>query len=113
VQATLSDVDRLFAREQWVVGERSGLPGGPARLASELRARYVADYIRHWQEFLRAGAVVTGGDIPEIAQRLERLSGNQPPLMQMLALASRHTERRYDRGRPRLPAAAPGAPAGP
>jgi type VI secretion system protein ImpL len=92
VQATLADVDRLFARESWVVGERSVSPADRARLADELRSRYVADYIRHWQEYLRAGTVASGGGIPEIAQRLERHSGNQPPLMQMFSLASRHTD---------------------
>jgi type VI secretion system protein ImpL len=90
-QATLDDVDRLFAREQWVVGERAVSPVERARLAAELRGRYESDYARHWMEYLRAGTVVTGGGIPEIARRLERLSGNQPPLMQMFALAAQHT----------------------
>lgn len=90
-QATLDDVDRLFAREQWVVGERAVSPAERARLAQELRARYVGDYIRHWQAYLRSAAVVTGGDVGAIVARLERLSGNQPPVLQLLALASRHT----------------------
>jgi type VI secretion system protein ImpL len=90
-ESTLADVDRLFAREQWVVGERAVSAADRTRLASDLRERFVADYIRHWQEFLRAGAVVTGGGVPEIVRRLERLSGNQPPVLQMLALAARHT----------------------
>jgi type VI secretion system protein ImpL len=91
VNASLQDVDRLFARERWVIGERAVTPEDRAKLAQQLRARYVADYVRHWREFLRSASVASGGGFPEIAQRLERLSSNQPPLMQMFALVSQHT----------------------
>jgi type VI secretion system protein ImpL len=91
VQASLKDVNRLFARERWVAGEHEVSPEDRARLAQELRTRYVADYIRQWQAYLRAGAVAGGGAPGAAALRLGRLSGNDSPLLQMIALASRHT----------------------
>ncbi|MDR0786637.1 MAG: hypothetical protein LBG44_02105 [Gemmatimonadota bacterium] len=91
VQANLADVNRLFDREDWVVGERAVSPEDRVRLARELRTRYVSDYVAQWREYLRAGNLVRGSDIPSIGQALTRLSGNESPLLEMLALASRNT----------------------
>ena len=92
VEATLADMDRLLAREDWVLGERASItPGERARLASDLRTRYIDDYVGAWREYLTAGSVsaFTGPD--DAARKLTVLSSNQSPLLQMLSLAARHT----------------------
>src|SRR5690606_15462845 len=76
----------------WVLGERAGTaPAARARLAAELRSRYVAGYGDAWRQFLAAGSVAGFSGPADAARKLEVLSSNQSPLMQMLALAARHT----------------------
>lgn len=91
VQGDLRNVDRLFAREKWVVGERALTAEDRVRLAQQLRERYVADYLRHWVEYMRAGSVVGYNGVGDAAMKLGQLAGNQSPLLQMLALASTNT----------------------
>jgi type VI secretion system protein ImpL len=91
IQTNLDNVDRLFAREDWVVGDRALSAEERVRLAQELRARYTADYVRHWREYLAAGSVSRIGGLGEAPAVLARLSANESPLLQMLALASRNT----------------------
>jgi len=92
VQAALDDVDRLLTREDWVAGERSVVPAQDRlRLAQELRNRYVADYVGAWREYLRSSSVAPFGGPADAAGKLTQLSGNESPLLQLLALASRHT----------------------
>lgn len=91
VQADLKNVDRLFAREKWVVGERALSAEDRVRLAQQLRERYLADYVRHWQAYMRAAAVVGYNGVGDAALKLGQLAGNQSPLLQLLALASTNT----------------------
>ncbi len=91
VHQALEDIDRLFAAEEWVVGEQAISAEDRARLTAELRTRYVAEYIEQWQGFLEGSTVVGFGSIPEAARRMEVLSGNQSPVLQVLALTARNT----------------------
>jgi type VI secretion system protein ImpL len=91
VHAALGDVDRLFAAEEWVVGEQAISAEDRARLTEELRARYVAEYTGHWQSFLRAAVVPGFGSVGDAARRLDVLSGNQSPVLQVLAVTARNT----------------------
>ncbi len=91
VQAVLADVDRLFARESWVLGDRTVAPADRERLGRELAARYEEDYVATWSAFLDEARVLPFSAVPEAATRLGRLSGNQSPLLQLLATASLHT----------------------
>ncbi len=91
VQRRLRDVNKLFAREEWVVGPAMVPPQDRLRIAQQLRQEYVADYIRHWQAFLDGGAVAGFGGPEEASRTLLRLADPQSPLLQMLAIASVNT----------------------
>jgi type VI secretion system protein ImpL len=91
VHERLTDVDALFAGERWVVGEQALGAIDRQGLAADLRTKYVADYVRHWTEFLRQGAVARFGGAPDAARQLDRLSNPESPLLQMLSAASHHT----------------------
>ena len=87
VQEILSDLDALLDREDWVLGERGGsTPQNRAQMAAELRTLYVTGYTDAWREFLAAGTVVGFSGPADAARKLEALSSNQSPLLQMLAL---------------------------
>ncbi|HET7275696.1 MAG TPA: ImcF-related family protein [Longimicrobiaceae bacterium] len=92
VHARLANLDSLFAREDWVIGGQPITPEDRAQLATELRAKYVADYSNQWQQFLSSASVVRPAGASDAARKLERLSGNQSPLLEMFAVASRNTD---------------------
>lgn len=92
VEAILGDLDALLEREDWVLGDRAGIdPADRARLPLELRSRYVAAYTAAWRAFLEAGSVVGFSSTADAARKLDVLSGNDSPLLQMLALTAQHT----------------------
>ncbi|HEU4628703.1 MAG TPA: ImcF-related family protein [Gemmatimonadaceae bacterium] len=92
MQDALKNVDRFLKGEEWVLGPDATAPTVDRReLAAQLRARYEADYVRHWREYLRAGRVARYANLKDAAQKLQALSGPQSPLLAMLALASRNT----------------------
>ena len=91
VRENLDNLDALFARESWVVGERALSPEDRARLAQDARSRYIRDYVATWLGYLRAGSVPAYGGIAAAARGIARISDNQSPLLEMLAIAARNT----------------------
>lgn len=92
VQAILGDLDGLLAREDWVLGERATIdPDERARLAAELRTRYLRDYTANWRDFMSAASVASFSGPADAAGKLAVLASNRSPLLQIMALVSRHT----------------------
>jgi type VI secretion system protein ImpL len=91
VQASLNDVDSWFERERWVLGDRVVPRGERERLARDIRDRYVADYVAAWSRFLGAAEVLPFNGVSDAAGKLQFLSDRQSPLLQLLAVAARHT----------------------
>ncbi|HEX8452400.1 MAG TPA: ImcF-related family protein [Longimicrobium sp.] len=91
VRGNARAVERLFAREDWVLGPQAVGAEDRVRIGRELQARYVADYVAHWRTFLEAARVHPFGGLSDAAARLGPLSGNDSPVLQILSLASRHT----------------------
>lgn len=91
VQTNLQNVDRLFARESWVLGDAAVPEGDRANIASELRQRYVNDYVQQWQSYLAAGRVGPFRGAQDASAKLRVLSGPQSPLLRLFALASQNT----------------------
>lgn len=90
IQTRLENLD--LPVEEWVMGEGAVEIGDRAAMARQLRERYVSDYAAHWRGYLAAGQVTSFGSIRDAAQKMDPLSGNQSPLLRMLALASRNTD---------------------
>jgi type VI secretion system protein ImpL len=89
--AALARVDEFLRAEDWVVGESAPLQVDRGELAVQLRGRYTADYIRHWTAYLTSAGLADFAGLSDAARKLRLLSGNQSPLLQLFALASRHT----------------------
>jgi type VI secretion system protein ImpL len=91
VRGNADAVERLFAREDWVLGAQTVGAADRRRIADELQRRYVADYVAEWRAFLYAGRVAPFGGLADAARKLEALAGNDSPVLELLALVSRHT----------------------
>ncbi|MGH7555529.1 MAG: ImcF-related family protein [Longimicrobiales bacterium] len=91
VQGNLQSVDKLFERESWVLGDATVPAGDRARIAAELRRRYVDEYIQQWQTYLASGRVAAFGGAQDAAGKLRVLGGPQSPLLRLFFVASQNT----------------------
>ena len=91
MQDALKHVDRFFQADDWVLSEQQRVSLDRAKLVGDLRAMYVAEYIRRWQAYLAAASVAPYGDAKDAARRLAQLGSNQSPLLQLLSLVSQNT----------------------
>lgn len=90
-QQTLGNIQTLFERDAWVVGECVVPVEQRAQLEQTLRAKYDADYIDHWIRFLQAGRVAGYSGIEDAANKLSALSTNQSALIRMLGVVADNT----------------------
>ncbi|HEX5438686.1 MAG TPA: ImcF-related family protein [Gemmatimonadaceae bacterium] len=91
MQSGFKNVERFFHGDAWVLGEQQGTAVDRAKLLADLRARYQADYIRHWRTYLESAAVVRYANPKDAASKLSILSGNQSPLLALLSLAAQNS----------------------
>lgn len=87
----LSKAAEFFGGEAWVLGDEAMEGLDPETLGPELRARYEADFLGNWREYLKSSSVQSYGSIRDAASKLSQLSGNQSYLMALFCLASIHT----------------------
>jgi type VI secretion system protein ImpL len=91
MEAALTRVDEVLQAEDWVMGEKAPLQVDRNSLVAHLRARYAADYVRHWTAYLTSAGLTEFAGLSDASRKLRQLSGNQSPLLQLFALASRNT----------------------
>jgi type VI secretion system protein ImpL len=92
VQTNLDNVDQFLAGDEWVLGgELSVSPAERIRLANDLRRRYIEDYIRLWTQYLAETSVLSYSGARDAANKLETLGSNTSPMLQLFAIAARHT----------------------
>ena len=91
VQDALRHVDRFNQADDWVRGNTTRQSFDPAQVSAQLRARYVADYVRHWRAFLGAASLTPFYSPQDAAQKLGLLSGNQSPLLMLFSFVSDNT----------------------
>ena len=87
----IKNADRYFSGEQWVLGEQASANIDRVKLEQDLRARYNTDYIQQWRAYIKSASVVRYAGLADASNKLMKLSGNQSPLLELLALASQNT----------------------
>ncbi len=87
----IQHADRYFSGEQWVLGDQASANIDRAKLEQDLRARYNADFVQRWRTYIKSASVVRYAGLADASRKLIQLSGNQSPLLELLALASQNT----------------------
>ncbi len=90
MRGALGNLDQ-FQGEEWVVGAPAATQLDRAQLVERLRATYQAEYVQQWQRLLDSASLVPFGGVSDAARKLAVLSGNQSPLLQLLALTAQNT----------------------
>ncbi|HEU4563189.1 MAG TPA: ImcF-related family protein [Gemmatimonadaceae bacterium] len=91
MQGAFKNADRFFQGESWVLGDQAAGQMDKEKALAELRARYQADFVRHWRTYLQSAAVARYANVKDAAKKLSVLAGNQSPLLELFALAAQHT----------------------
>jgi type VI secretion system protein ImpL len=91
MQDNIRRSDKFFGGERWVLGDFAAAKPDTGKLEEDLRNRYTADYIARWREFLRNTAVVRYGSLKDAANKLDKLSNSQTPLLALFWVATQNT----------------------
>jgi type VI secretion system protein ImpL len=87
----LKKADQFLPGERWVLGDYAGPPVDRAKLEQELSERYSSDFIAAWRQYLKNSLVVRYGNLRDAANKLNKTSSNQSPLLALFWLASNNT----------------------
>lgn len=88
----LAHADRYFGGEKWVLGDYATANIDPAKLEQDLKSRYYSDFIDQWRAYIKSASVVKYASLKDASAKLTQLSGNQSPLLELMAVASNNTD---------------------
>ncbi len=88
----IAHADRYFSGERWVLGDYAAVTIDPAQLTQDLKTLYYADFVNEWRTYIKSGSVVKYASWKDAATKLNQLSGNQSPLLELFSLASNNTD---------------------
>lgn len=93
MQRALANIDEYTKRETWVVGTaEASRATDNAAIATALRERYRADYVRTWAQVVQTAALARPSNVKDAAAKLEQLSGVQSPILQVLRMVATNTD---------------------
>jgi type VI secretion system protein ImpL len=93
MQGAFRKIDQYYGGEEWVLGTyKSADMGDRAKLEAMLRDRYTADFIGAWRNYFRNSTVLPYANLKDAAQKLNKQSGIQSPILQLFWLASLNTD---------------------
>lgn len=91
MRKAISDPDRYFSGEQWVLGDQTTSNIDRQQLKQQLQQRYFADFTEQWRAYLKNATVLRYASLNDAVQKLNLQSGNQSPLLSLFWLASQNT----------------------
>ncbi len=91
MQNAIKNAPSFAARDEWVLGKYSAAKADSAKLEQDLKARYYADFIGQWRDYLKKSTVVRYADFKDAAKKLSKTASSQSPLLSLFWLASQNT----------------------
>jgi len=91
VDDAIRNYERFFAGEEWVLGPQASAALDKAKIEPELRARYQAELVGNWREYLKISNVLRYASVEDAAKKLNQLAGNQSYLLALFCMASVNT----------------------
>jgi type VI secretion system protein ImpL len=79
-----------FSGEDWVLGEKGAFNVSEA-VKEELRQRYYSDFVSHWRNVLKNSFVLGYSGFPDAKRKLDQLSGQSSPLLELFWFVSQNT----------------------
>jgi type VI secretion system protein ImpL len=91
MQSALENPSQYFSADSWVLGQENPSPADLAKRADDLRRTYQREYIVRWRSFLRDATVNHPVSLADASQELQKLSGDQSPLLALFCVAAQNT----------------------
>ena len=91
MQEAIKHPEQYFNGEEWVLGPQAAANVSGENLQQTLAARYKTDYTNQWRTFLRNTSVAHDANLPDASRKLDALSGNKSPILELFWLASQNT----------------------
>lgn len=88
VDNAINNVKLFFGGEAWVLGDHNYGALDPAQIVPLLRDRYHKDFIANWRAYLANSQIAAYRSVPDAAEKLKQLSGNESYLLGLFCLAS-------------------------
>ncbi|MCU0245559.1 MAG: hypothetical protein MUC42_03235, partial [Bryobacter sp.] len=87
----IRNFEKFFAGEEWVLGPQASAALDRAKIEPELLARYRADFLGNWREYLRNSTVLRYASVEDAARKLGQMANNTSHLLALFCIASVHT----------------------
>jgi len=81
-----------IAGEEWVLGKATASELDPLTLQQNLRQRYAEDFVNEWRMVLQSSSVVPYHDYKDADKKLEALTSQTSPLLELLWFISHNTD---------------------
>jgi type VI secretion system protein ImpL len=91
MREAISNRDNYAAGDDWVLGPATGPHSVQNVSQRDVSALYEADYKKQWREFVKSASVVGLGGPTDASRKLEKLTGNRSPLLELLCEVSENT----------------------
>jgi type VI secretion system protein ImpL len=82
---------RYLGGEEWVLGPQAFTAIEPDKLMPQLIARYHADFLAQWRQYMQNSSIVRYASLADAANKLKMLSDNRSPLLELFCLGSVNT----------------------
>jgi type VI secretion system protein ImpL len=90
-ESLLQQPARYLSNEEWVLGKVASESLDRERLQQELRQRYYSDFVEQWRNVLKSSAVLGYAGFPDAKRKLDKLSGQSSPLLELFWFVSQNT----------------------
>ena len=113
-ESLLQQPSRYLSNEEWVLGKAASESLDRDKLQQQLRQRYYTDFVNQWRTVLKTSAVAGYSGFPDAKRKLDKLSGQSSPLLELFWFVSQNTNVDRDQIKnafqPVRTVVAPGAP---
>ncbi len=82
---------RYLSNEEWVLGKANSESLDREKLQQELRQRYYSDFVTQWRNVLKTSAVLNFNSLADAKRKLDKLSGQSSPLLELFWFVSQNT----------------------
>ena len=90
-ESLLQQPSRYLSNEEWVLGKIASESLDRDKLQQELRQRYYSDFVNQWRNVLKTSAVVGYSGFADAKRKLDKLSGQSSPLLELFWFVSQNT----------------------
>ncbi|MGH7869083.1 MAG: ImcF-related family protein, partial [Candidatus Dormibacteraceae bacterium] len=91
MQEAIKHPEQYFNGEEWVLGPQTAGSVSGENLQQTFAAKYKTDYINQWRTVLKNTSVVRYANLPDASRKLDALSGNKSPILELFWLVSQNT----------------------